>query len=533
MRFITRCIVVIFMLNGISSTTAYAYGGYGACCVDGECVEDWTDEYWCTEYLGGVFVLDAECSDNPCQPIGACEVTSAEGTCCRGPYTQAQCESQSGIFYEGVGCNDLATACEPGDIHVPDDFETVDEAVQWAHSGDTIVLGPGTHPANNLNLSGKSVTIRGATGNAGDLWTTIDGQNQGRVFNLDSSHVDSSAIVIKDLVITGGTDWGGGGGVYARNTSPTIMNCTFTGNSTTSEAGGAVRLWNSNAQITGCLFYGNSANNPNANSTASAAAISVSYGSPTISGCTIRNNTSEARAGGIFFHTCDGTISNCEIIDNTSNGYCGGGIGLFESSPTIVGCRILGNTNANGWGGGGICVEKNSLPTIIDCTIQNNETDTSGGGIYIRVGGDWGGSIATLSDTSVCSNTPDQIDGTWTDNGGNAIEEVCSLDSDGDGVPDTIDAFPDDASESMDSDGDGIGDNADNYYENYTHGPCCVSSGCVGMTTDDCTALGATWLGEDASCDDCAPTCQGDANADGVVDVFDLLKVIDGWGTCP
>ena len=44
--------------------------------------------------------------------------------------------------------------------------------------------------------------------------------------------------------------------------------------------------------------------------------------------------------------------------------------------------------------------------------------------------------------------------------------------------------------------------------------------------------MGGTWLGEDSSGDDCAPTCQGDANADGVVDVFDLLKVIDGWGIC-
>ena len=47
-----------------------------------------------------------------------------------------------------------------------------------------------------------------------------------------------------------------------------------------------------------------------------------------------------------------------------------------------------------------------------------------------------------------------------------------------------------------------------------------------------CADMGGTWLGEGASCDDCAPTCQGDANADGTVDVFDLLKVIDGWGLC-
>ena len=36
-----------------------------------------------------------------------------------------------------------------------------------------------------------------------------------------------------------------------------------------------------------------------------------------------------------------------------------------------------------------------------------------------------------------------------------------AVDTDGDGVPDVIDAFPDDPTESADSDGDGIGDNAD------------------------------------------------------------------------
>lgn len=40
---------------------------------------------------------------------------------------------------------------------------------------------------------------------------------------------------------------------------------------------------------------------------------------------------------------------------------------------------------------------------------------------------------------------------------------VAPLDSDGDGVPDAQDAFPNDATETLDSDGDGVGDNADAY----------------------------------------------------------------------
>ena len=44
----------------------------------------------------------------------------------------------------------------------------------------------------------------------------------------------------------------------------------------------------------------------------------------------------------------------------------------------------------------------------------------------------------------------------------NAIE-IIERDSDGDGTVDSLDAFPNDATETTDSDGDGVGDNADAY----------------------------------------------------------------------
>ena len=50
-------------------------------------------------------------------------------------------------------------------------------------------------------------------------------------------------------------------------------------------------------------------------------------------------------------------------------------------------------------------------------------------------------------------------DAGWLDK----IENLPLLDSDGDGVPNIVDQFPEDPSETVDSDGDGIGDNADPY----------------------------------------------------------------------
>ncbi len=63
-------------------------------------------------------------------------------------------------------------------------------------------------------------------------------------------------------------------------------------------------------------------------------------------------------------------------------------------------------------------------------------------------------------------------------------------------------------------------------------GACCVTSGCAVMAEAMCTDLGGTWT-EAGSCDDCAPTCAGDINADGKMDVEDLLIMIAAWGVCP
>lgn len=56
----------------------------------------------------------------------------------------------------------------------------------------------------------------------------------------------------------------------------------------------------------------------------------------------------------------------------------GGGIACFNSSPTIVNCRIAGNSA--GQGGGIFC--SGSSPAIVNCVITRNSAKNGGGGIY-------------------------------------------------------------------------------------------------------------------------------------------------------
>ena len=61
---------------------------------------------------------------------------------------------------------------------------------------------------------------------------------------------------------------------------------------------------------------------------------------------------------------------------------------------------------------------------------------------------------------------------------------------------------------------------------------CCVHTGCEILTKEQCSNLGGVYM-VGASCEDCVPSCNGDINADGIIDVLDLLGMLSAWGTCP
>jgi len=84
--------------------------------------------------------------------------------------------------------------------------------------------------------------------------------------------------------------------------------------------------------------------------------ISCESSSPTITNCTITGNTSDNYGGGIYCEYSSPAITNCTITGNTAN-IDGGGI-FCESSPTITYCDFYGNSPDNafkfGTGSGGI-----------------------------------------------------------------------------------------------------------------------------------------------------------------------------------
>jgi parallel beta-helix repeat protein len=172
--------------------------------------------------------------------------------------------------------------------------------------------------------------------------------------------------------------------------------------------------------------------------------------------------------------------SNSEGINTVIEGFTitggdseeGGGIHCYDSNPMLTDCTITGNTAYKS--GGGIFCESSS-PTITGCTISDNTAADKfgkGGGIYCY------DSSPTLTDTTVCGNAPDQIDGFWSDQGGNSIDTECCPDPTNDGM----------------------------------------------VSSDDVQSIMNAW--------NCMTCDSDDVNFDGVVDVRGLLVALAAWGPC-
>jgi parallel beta-helix repeat protein len=269
---------------------------------------------------------------------------------------------------------------EPGpgrDLQVPQDYPTVQAAINAADDWDTVIVAPGTY-TENINFNGKSITVRSE--NPEDLNTVqatiIDGGADGSVVTFESQ--ETAAATLAGFTIRNGSGLYNGGGILCYDRSnPTIMNNVITGNMVVDGHGGGIGCWNSSPTIISNTITGNTA--------ADGGAISCDHScSATIRGNTIRDNVTSGEGfggGGIVCTHSSPLIENNVISKNTASG--GGGINLLYSSPTIVGNTIVENMAGVSGGGGGIMVDCcYASPLIEDNVIRGNRTEGGGGGIY-------------------------------------------------------------------------------------------------------------------------------------------------------
>ncbi len=131
--------------------------------------------------------------------------------------------------------------------------------------------------------------------------------------------------------------------------------------------------------------------------------IFIYNSSPTISDIIIKENKADKFGGGLYLYNSNSLIENVKIENNSSlgkkHGY-GGGIYLSNSNPILNKLEIIDN-KANGFGGG--IYIYNSNPELSKCVIAGNEVIGTehgfGGGIYTQY------STSSWRNLTICDNS--------------------------------------------------------------------------------------------------------------------------------
>ena len=214
---------------------------------------------------------------------------------------------------------------------------TIQDAINAAIAGDVIEADPGTY-LESIDFLGKAITLRSASGDPAD--TIIDGTGAFHVVTCDTG--ETAGTVLEGFTVTGGNANGAspdnhGGGMYNSGASPTVTNCVFTANTSSSFAGGMLNISGSNPTVTNCVFTDNSAG------THGGGMMNFSSSSPTVTNCLFNANSAGNRGGGIMSASSSNpTVTNCAFYDNSAA--AGGGLLSESGAATLTNCIMWANT---------------------------------------------------------------------------------------------------------------------------------------------------------------------------------------------
>ena len=263
-------------------------------------------------------------------------------------------------------------------------YPTIQKALDATKNGDTVLVNPGTYPEIGLTFRGKAVWLKSVNG---PKITIIDGKTKGIAFIFTQGETRSA--VIEGFTITNGYGITGGG-VFMRDSSPTIRGNIFNFNRS-NKGGGAIQVYSSSANslsnplIKENTFFDNVAE-------IDGGAIHIQSSSAEIVRNKFYNNhadgdpASSHGAGGAILAT---QSTNVKIIENFFEKnlalFAGGAISAFATDISIVGNII--RDNDGGLFAGGIHLETqksfgNRTFLVKNNRIERNTATDKGGGIH-------------------------------------------------------------------------------------------------------------------------------------------------------
>jgi len=246
-------------------------------------------------------------------------------------------------------------------IHVPMDQNTIQNGINVAEIGDTVLVEPGTY-TENINFSGKAIVVGSLLLTTDNLefieLTIIDGNENGSVATFNSNENELS--LLRGFTLENGNGnyadpdgngsyWNYGGGVYCKDSNPTLIDLVITNNTGNQGGGGGLFCYNA---------------------------------SPTLYSSAIIENSTDDVGGGIYARD-ESSPSFYQVTISGNNAEFGGGAYFKdESTPILDSCMVSGNWSGNS--GAGIVLKNNANASMTDSWILDNESSELGGGLYIN-----------------------------------------------------------------------------------------------------------------------------------------------------
>ncbi len=281
-------------------------------------------------------------------------------------------------------------------IHVPGDYPTIQEGIDGAVTGDTVLVHPGTY-TENITIAEKGIVVGSlymTTRNSSYIDSTvIDKSGNGPVVTFTDVGPPYAALV--GFSITNSTRLYIGNMIACLRSSPSLVGLEIMGSVyDPMVSGGGIWCMNgSSPSISNVLIADNEA--------ASGGGIYCYLNSdPILANVTIRNNTALFGGGMYCNYSSRPDLFNVVISGNQA-AHTGGGIECYDdSSPSLTNVVIVGNSAEYG---GGIYAGSDIYFTMVNCTVTGNEAGSGGGARF------YSNANPTLENTIFWGNSPNEI----------------------------------------------------------------------------------------------------------------------------
>lgn len=264
----------------------------------------------------------------------------------------------------------VAAAVARADTYfVPQDFPTIQAAINFASDGDTVIVQSGTY-LENVNTLGKDIWLNGVLVNS----PTIIGSPGSPVLTVGSN---SNPPLIANLTLRNGDGLLGGGVAVGSNTVATFRNVRIWQNSAT--GGGAMFLYaNADVTLVDCDLWANRAD-------VDGGAVSMLSGATlTLVDTLVEANTADQNGGAVrMFNATLEATGTTHFLNNGAQRDGGAIAALSGSVVTLSGTRLT--NNQAGWSGGGLALDDSELESR-SVIYDSNDADAPGGAMLLDGG---------------------------------------------------------------------------------------------------------------------------------------------------